>query len=73
MRPTCKKRTINLREDGVSFRQCSVYLSDEEFMALMTDIGEKLMEAMKNEPGENRRLRTIANIVIPSKWKNKEK
>ncbi len=69
-----QEENINLREDGVSFRQASVYLSDEEFMALMTDIGEKLMAAMKNEPGENRRLRTIANIVIPSKMdKNKEK
>ncbi len=64
--------TINLREDGVSFRQCSVHLSDEEFMAFMKDMGEKLTTAMKNEPGENRRLRTIANVVIPSK-KNKEK
>ncbi len=69
-----QKDNINLREDGVSFRQCSVYLSDEEFMALMTDIGKKLMAAMNNEPGENRRLCTIANIVIPSKIdKNKEK
>jgi DNA-binding transcriptional ArsR family regulator len=64
--------TINPREDGVSFRQCSVYLSDEEFMVLIKGIGEKLAAAMKNEPGENRRLRTIANVVIPSK-KNKEK
>ncbi|SHF19416.1 helix-turn-helix domain-containing protein [Alkalibacter saccharofermentans] len=67
-----QEEIINMREDGVSFRQCSVYLSDEEFMALMKDIGGKLMAAMKNEPSKNRRLRTIANVVIPSK-KNKEK
>lgn len=67
-----QEETINLREDGVSFRQCSVYLSDEEFVTLMNGIGEKLTAAMKNEPGENRRLRTIANVVIPSKM-NKEK
>ncbi|MDW7671715.1 MAG: helix-turn-helix domain-containing protein [Bacillota bacterium] len=67
-----QKENINLREDGVSFRQCSVYLSDEEFTALMKDIGEKLMAAMKNEPGENRRLRTIANVVIPSTEKTEK-
>ncbi len=61
--------SINLKEDGVSFRQCSVYLSDEEFMELMMGICEKLNAAMKNEPRENRRLRTIANIAIPSKKK----
>ncbi len=64
-----QEETINLKEDGVSFRQCSVYLSDDEFRELMMDIQEKLIGAMKNEPEENRRLRTIANIVIPSKKK----
>ena len=69
-----QEETINLKEDGVSFRQASVYLSDEEFLDIMTCMGEKLMAAMKNEPGENRKLRTIANIVIPSKMdKDKEK
>ncbi|OEF97054.1 helix-turn-helix domain-containing protein [Desulfuribacillus alkaliarsenatis] len=67
-----QEENIDFEKDGVSFRQCTVYLSDEEFMELMMGIGEKLFAAMKKEPGENRRLRTIANIVIPSKKYNEK-
>ena len=61
-----QEETINLQKDGVSFRQCSVYLSDEEIKELMMDIRAKLSAAMQNEPNGSRRLRTIAHIVIPA-------
>lgn len=64
--------TINLKRDGVSFRQCSAYLSDEEFLELMTVIRSKLTAAVNNEPREDRRLRTIASIAVPANHK-KEK
>ena len=61
-----QQEAIDMKEDGISFRQCSVYLSDEEFIELLTVIHEQMFAAMKNEPREGRRLRTLANIVIPS-------
>ncbi len=64
-----QQEVIDLKEDGVSYRQFSLQLSDEELMDLLTGIREKLVEAMDNEPREDRRLRTVANIVIPSKTK----
>lgn len=61
--------TICLQEDRVSFRQCSVYLSDEELTQIFMDLGKRLTAAMEHGPGEGRRLRTIASIVIPNKMK----
>lgn len=51
--------------DGVSYRQAAVYLDDEEFTELMQQIGKLMMKANENKPRDGRKLRTIANIVIP--------
>ncbi|RDI42269.1 helix-turn-helix domain-containing protein [Falsibacillus pallidus] len=58
---------IDLPRDGVSYRVASINLSDEEFADLTGKLASLLMEAMKNEPSEERKPRQIANIIIPEK------
>lgn len=67
------KDEINLKEDGVSFRQFSLYLSDEELMDILSTLREKLVSAMDNKPTKDRRLRNVSTIVIPKKEKKELK
>ena len=55
----------NLVADGVSFRQASVYLTDEEFGQLVIKLGATLREAMANGPAPDRYRRSISTIIIP--------
>lgn len=64
---------INMKDDGVGFRQCMVYLNDEEFLELVTHIQTRLVEAMKNQPGNKRKLRSISSIIIPVASKIEDK
>lgn len=57
--------TFDLVQDGVSYRQIQLFLSDEENMELILAIREQLMKYKDNKPGENRRKRLISNIVHP--------
>lgn len=52
-------------KDGLSYRQVKLYLSDEEFTNLFKVIASEIKKNMLNKPSPERRLRTIANIVIP--------
>ncbi|MCD8509775.1 MAG: helix-turn-helix domain-containing protein [Bacillus sp. (in: Bacteria)] len=60
-----QKENIDLAKDGVSFRQFSLFLSDEELMELLTDIRSLLYKAAENEPTTDRKLRTFSTIVLP--------
>ena len=61
---------IDMVQDGVSFRQASIYLNDEEFGELMKEITISLMKVLENKPKKGRKLRTIATIAIPEVPKN---
>ncbi|WP_217269821.1 helix-turn-helix domain-containing protein [Neobacillus endophyticus] len=58
---------IDLLSDGVSFRQASIYLSDEEFTDFTQDLVKVYQKVGQNKPAKGRRRRTIATILIPDK------
>jgi DNA-binding transcriptional ArsR family regulator len=62
-----QQHTINLREDGVSYRQASLYLNDEEFKQFTGELIEVYAKVLKNEPMKGRRRRMLATIIIPEK------
>lgn len=63
---------IDLEQDGVSYRQLSVYLSDGELKNLLTEIRAIVAKVIENEPTTERRLRSITTIVIPKDTREKE-
>ncbi|WP_158602364.1 helix-turn-helix domain-containing protein [Cohnella endophytica] len=64
-----KQPDLDLVQDGVSYRQISLYLSDEENIQLLTALWEILMKAIQNQPDENRRRRLISIIDFPQSGK----
>ncbi|MCU6710515.1 transcriptional regulator [Paenibacillus sp. J5C_2022] len=56
---------FDLRQDGVSFRQPDLLLSDEEYMELVQGLRTQLMKHVGNKPAPDRRRRTITTIIIP--------
>lgn len=67
-----QRENIDLEQDGVSYRQVSVYLSDEELRKLLTEIRAIVAKVIENEPTTERRLRSITTIVIPKDTREKE-
>ncbi|RLQ93118.1 helix-turn-helix domain-containing protein [Falsibacillus albus] len=61
------QENFDLVKDGVSYRVASLNLSDDEFQELTGKMASLLMEAMKNEPSEERVARQFATIIIPEK------
>jgi DNA-binding transcriptional ArsR family regulator len=59
------KREIDLVKDGAGYRVAKLYLSDEEYIDLMKNIGLLIQQATLNEPTSERRAKNVATIVIP--------
>lgn len=55
----------DLQEDGVSFRQASIYLSDSEYLEMLTKLRNLYHDYMPNEPAPGRRRRAFTTIIIP--------
>ena len=55
----------DMREDGISFRQLHLHLSDEEYAALLGELRGTMQKYAGNEAGGTRRRRMISTIVIP--------
>ncbi|GFN30048.1 helix-turn-helix domain-containing protein [Paenibacillus xylaniclasticus] len=55
----------NLKEDGISFRKVELYLTDEEYIGLLTEQRERMKQYADNGPSDGRRLRMISTVVIP--------
>ncbi len=62
-----QSESVDLKRDGVSYRQWYAYLSYEELIELIESIKELIDKAAENEPNGNRQLMSIANIMLPSK------
>lgn len=60
---------IDLVADGVSFRQGTMYLSDEEYSEFIKGLVAVYSKVMSNEPKKGRRRRTVATIIIPEQKK----
>ncbi|WP_035445002.1 helix-turn-helix domain-containing protein [Bacillus sp. UNC41MFS5] len=65
--------SIDLVSDGVTFRQTSIHLNEEEYASFLNELAAVYKKVIKNEPKEGRRRRTVATIVIPEKKKSLEK
>ncbi|GIO13591.1 transcriptional regulator [Cohnella xylanilytica] len=55
----------DLAEDGFSFRQHQLYLTDEEYKELLAEMRKPLARHAGNGPGGGRRRRTITTVVVP--------
>lgn len=51
--------------DGVSFRQTSMYLNEEEFSQFIKEIVGVYSKFTQIKPEKDRRRRTVATIIIP--------
>jgi len=60
-----KRGHIDMANDGVTYRQANIYLSDKELQDLMVSISTLIVKQIDNKPIEGRTLRSISNIVIP--------
>ncbi len=60
-----QQEKVNLVEDGVTFRQTSLYLSDEEFPEFIKELAAVYLKVTQNKPQPGRRRRTLATIIIP--------
>jgi DNA-binding transcriptional ArsR family regulator len=60
---------IDLFEDGVSFREAIVYLSDDEFKDFTIELSKLMKKVIENEPSSDRQARHIASIFIPEQKK----
>lgn len=56
---------IDMAQDGVGYRQCSLYLSDDEFEEVIAPFQKALQKAMEHGPAPGRRRRTISLVIIP--------
>jgi hypothetical protein len=61
---------INIKfPDGVTFRQDSIYLTEDEHSELIKDLSAAYLKVINNEPKKGKRRRTIATIMIPEQMK----
>lgn len=56
---------IDLYRDGVSYRQYSAWLTEEENLQVLREIKEILVKAAQNKPEGNRRRRLISVTAFP--------
>lgn len=52
-------------DDGVSYRQVPLWLDEDEFATLATDIASAVGLHLDNEPTPERRRRLLTTIVVP--------
>jgi DNA-binding transcriptional ArsR family regulator len=60
-----RQEHLDLAADGVSYRQATLFLDDEEFSRFIRDLANVYREAMVYGPGPGRRERTVSSIIIP--------
>jgi len=60
-----RREELDMRADGVTYRQYSSYLSDQEYSKLIASISGLLKSASNYDPTPDRKLRSITTIAIP--------
>lgn len=60
-----RKEPLRLLQDGVGFRQASLYLTDEEYDQFLAKLRDVFQEVLANEPTSGRRRRTVSTIFMP--------
>jgi DNA-binding transcriptional ArsR family regulator len=56
---------IDLLADGAGYRQVPFYLSDDEFVEMVTALNRALLPYLGNQPSPNRRRRLFSTIMFP--------
>ncbi|MGJ7912740.1 helix-turn-helix domain-containing protein [Neobacillus sp. LXY-1] len=59
------EENIDLFADGVTFRQTSLFLDDEEFQQFAQELREVYIKYAEKKLDKGRRRRTVATIIIP--------
>lgn len=60
-----ERDTIDLRADGVGFRQVVMYLSDEEFAQFTATLNPAFLAALARPPAPGRKRRVFTTVVMP--------
>jgi hypothetical protein len=58
--------TLDLAGDRVGYRQVAVWVTDEEFDAMMADLAAVLRAFMANRPDGDRRRRLVTTVHLPA-------
>ncbi|GAA0970811.1 helix-turn-helix domain-containing protein [Acrocarpospora macrocephala] len=53
--------------DGVVYRQAAVYLTDDEFAAMIEEIERAVVTRVGHAPGDGRTRRIVSLVVLPDK------
>ncbi len=56
----------DLARDRVGYRQAAMWVTDEEFDAMVTDLAAVLQQRMENRPDGTRRRRLISIVNLPA-------
>jgi predicted ArsR family transcriptional regulator len=59
-------------QDGLTYRQAHLQLSDQEYAAFVTKLAAVITEVLPNEPAPGRRLRILSTLIIPEPIRQKE-
>ncbi|GAT70736.1 regulatory protein arsr [Planomonospora sphaerica] len=57
---------VDLRRDGVGYRQTALWLSDDEFAAFAADLRAVFQARAGNGPGGGRTRRVVTTVLMPS-------
>lgn len=60
-----EQEDLDFERDGLSYRQAGVYLSDQEFLQFIKELGAVFQKVITNEPASDRKKRIISTIIIP--------
>ena len=56
----------DLLADGVGYRQAAVWVTDEEFDAMVADLAAVLQARLANRPDGERRRRLVTTVHLPA-------
>jgi DNA-binding transcriptional ArsR family regulator len=62
-----QQETFDLAEDGVTYREAALYLSDEEYAQVRAEMGATIQRLVANAPTPERRRRLLALLAIPER------
>ncbi|WP_090596913.1 helix-turn-helix domain-containing protein [Auraticoccus monumenti] len=58
--------TPDIVRDGVGYSMNAVWLTDTEFLEFTRDLATVFQSRLANAPGEGRRRRVVANVILPA-------
>jgi hypothetical protein len=56
---------VDLRRDGAGYRLIAMWLDDQEFTDLVTELSVVLQSRLANAPGPGRRRRMLGTVMLP--------